>query len=64
MFENVKTVEDMQSELVKIRTACLEIVRYIDAYMVPLELDDDYEDASGYSRMMDIIEAKVQDMAG
>ena len=64
MFENVKTVEDMESELSKIREECREIVQYIDTYMISLKLDDTYEDASGYSRMMDIIEAKIQDMAG
>lgn len=63
MFENVKTVEEMESEFERVRDTCRDIVHYIDTYMISLKLDDHYRDASGYSRMMEIIEAKIQDMA-
>lgn len=63
MFENVKTVEDIESEFARIKACCRELVPYIDVYLNTLRLDDHHRDAAGYSRMMEIIEAKVQDMA-
>lgn len=63
MFENVKTVEDIESEFARIRECCFEIVTCIDTYTNALKLDDGYSEAIGYSRMTEIVEAKIQDMA-
>lgn len=63
MFENVKTIEDMENEFGRIRESCCETVTYIDRYLNVLKLDDEDSKAAGYSRMMEIIEAKIKDMA-
>lgn len=63
MFEGVKMVDEMEAEFERIREGCRDIIQHIDTYLFTLKLDDHYSEAAGYSRMMEIIEAKVQDIA-
>lgn len=62
MFEDVKTVKDIEDEFSRIREDCREIIQHIDTYLLTLKLDDNFSEAIGYSRMMEIIEAKIQNI--
>lgn len=63
MIIDAKTTSDLEEKLADIRQQCKDIERYIDAYLQVLRMDDEYQDARGYWRMVEIIESKVQDLA-
>lgn len=63
MIIGAKTTSDLEAKLEDIRQQCEDIERYIDAYLQVLRMDDEYQDAKGYWRMVEIIESKVQDLA-
>lgn len=63
MIIDAKTTSDLEARLEDIRQQCKDIERYIDAYLQVLQMDDDYQDAGGYYRMVEIIESKIQDLA-
>lgn len=63
MIIDAKTTSDLEGKLEDIRQQCKDIERYIDAYLQVLRMDDDYQDAGGYYRMVEIIESKIQDLA-
>ena len=60
---NVKTVEEMESALISLREGCEDVIRYIDTDLEVIRMDDADQDVIGYWRMIEIIEAKIQDMA-
>lgn len=63
MIIEAKTTSDLEAKLLDIRQQCGDIERYIDAYLMVIRMDDADQDASGYWRMIEIIESKIQDMA-
>lgn len=63
MIIEAKTTSDLEVKLMDIYQQCEDIERYIDAYLQVLRMDDEDQDASGYYRMVEIIESKVQDLA-
>lgn len=63
MIIEAKTTSDLEDKLIDIKQQCLDIERYIDSYLKVLRLDDEDQDASGYWRMIEIIESKIQDLA-
>lgn len=63
MIIESKTVKDLEDKLLDIRQQCLDIERYIDAYLQVVRMDDADQDASGYWRMIEIVESKIQDLA-
>lgn len=62
IIEN-KTVRELEDKLMDIKRQCLEISEYVDIYLKVLRIDDEDQDANGYWRMMDIVEAKIEDLA-
>lgn len=63
MIIESKTVEELDSRLSDIYLQCSDIQSYIDAYLKVIRMDDADQDSSGYYRMIQIIESKIEDLA-
>lgn len=63
MIIESRTTSDLEAKLLDIRQQCEDIVRYVDAYLKVIRMDDADQDAGGYWRMIEIIESKIQDLA-
>ena len=64
MIIEAKTTSDLEARLMDIYQQCEDIESYISAYLKVIRMDDADQDASGYWRMIEIIESKIQDLAG
>ena len=63
MIIEAKTVEELDSRLSDIYVQCNDIQSYIDVYLKVIRMDDADQDPSGYYRMIQIIESKIEDLA-
>ena len=63
MIIEAKTTSDLETKLLDIYQQCKDIERYIDAYLQVIRMDDADQDSSGYYRMIQIIESKIEDLA-
>ena len=63
MIIEAKTTSDLEAKLLDIYRQCRDIERYIDVYLKVIRMDDADQDPSGYYRMIQIIESKIEDLA-